>query len=92
MAGCTGIAGSAKIGRQCTIGGAGMILGHLEIADNVHISAATVVSRSIKQPGHYTGFFPIDDNGSWEKNAATLKHLHALRDRIKALEQTQKNG
>ena len=92
MAGCTGIAGSAKIGRNCTIGGAGMILGHLEIADNVHISAATVVSRSIKQPGHYIGFFPIDDNGNWEKNAATLKHLHALRDRIKALEQTQKNG
>ena len=92
MAGCTGIAGSAKIGRNCTIGGAGMILGHLEIADNVHISAATVVSRSIKQPGHYPGFFPIDDNGNWEKNAATLKHLHALRDRIKALEQTQKNG
>lgn len=92
MAGCVGVAGSAKIGRQCTIGGAGMILGHLEIADNVHISAATVVSRSIKKPGQYTGFFPIDDNGSWEKNAATLKHLHALRDRIKALEQTQKNG
>ena len=92
MAGCVGVAGSAKIGRQCTIGGAGMILGHLEIADNVHISAATVVSRSIKKPGHYTGFFPVDDNGSWEKNAATLKHLHALRDRIKALEQTQKNG
>ena len=92
MAGCVGVAGSAKIGSQCTIGGAGMILGHLEIADNVHISAATVVSRSIKKPGHYTGFFPVDDNGSWEKNAATLKHLHALRDRIKALEQTQKNG
>ena len=92
MAGCVGVAGSAKIGSQCTIGGAGMILGHLEIADNVHISAATVVSRSIKKPGLYTGFFPVDDNGSWEKNAATLKHLHALRDRIKALEQTQKNG
>lgn len=92
MAGCVGIAGSAKIGSQCTVGGAGMILGHLEIADNVHISAATVVSRSLKKAGHYTGFFPVDDNGSWEKNAATLKHLHALRDRIKALEQTQKNG
>ncbi len=92
MAGCTGIAGSAKIGRQCTIGGSGMILGHLEIADNVHISAATVVSRSIRKPGHYTGFFPIDENDQWEKNAATLKQLHALRDRIRVLEQTQKNG
>ncbi len=92
MAGCVGVAGSAKIGRNCTVGGAGMILGHLEIADNVHISAATVVTRSINQAGHYTGFFPVDENGRWEKNAATLKHLHALRDRIKALEQTQKNG
>jgi UDP-3-O-[3-hydroxymyristoyl] glucosamine N-acyltransferase len=25
----------------------------------------------------YTGIFPIDDNASWEKNAATLKQLHA---------------
>ena len=35
MAGCVGIAGSAKIGRNCMIGGAAMILGHLEIADGV---------------------------------------------------------
>jgi UDP-3-O-[3-hydroxymyristoyl] glucosamine N-acyltransferase len=86
MAGCTGVAGSTRIGRHCTAGGSAMILGHLEIADHVHISAATVVSRSIRKPGHYTGFFPIDDNAAWEKNAATLKQLHALRERIRALE------
>jgi UDP-3-O-[3-hydroxymyristoyl] glucosamine N-acyltransferase len=86
MAGCTGVAGSTRIGRHCTAGGSAMILGHLEIADHVHISAATVVSRSIRKAGHYTGFFPIDDNAAWEKNAATLKQLHALRERIRALE------
>lgn len=86
MAGCTGVAGSTRIGRHCTAGGSAMILGHLEIADHVHISAATVVSRSIRKPGTYSGFFPIDDNASWEKNAATLKQLHALRDRVRALE------
>jgi UDP-3-O-[3-hydroxymyristoyl] glucosamine N-acyltransferase len=86
MAGCTGVAGSTRIGRHCTAGGSAMILGHLEIADHVHISAATVVSRSIRKAGHYSGFFPIDDNASWEKNAATLKQLHSLRDRIRALE------
>ncbi|MEN9543626.1 MAG: UDP-3-O-[3-hydroxymyristoyl] glucosamine N-acyltransferase LpxD [Pseudomonadota bacterium] len=86
MAGCTGVAGSTRIGRHCTAGGSAMILGHLEIADHVHISAATVVSRSIRKAGHYSGFFPIDDNASWEKNAATLKQLHTLRDRIRALE------
>lgn len=86
MAGCTGVAGSTHIGRHCTAGGSAMILGHLEIADHVHISAATVVSRSIRKPGVYSGFFPIDDNATWEKNAATLKQLHSLRDRIRALE------
>jgi UDP-3-O-[3-hydroxymyristoyl] glucosamine N-acyltransferase len=86
MAGCVGIAGSARIGRHCTLGGGAIILGHLELADHVHISAATVVSRSILKPGQYSGVFPFDDNASWEKNAATLRQLHALRDRIRALE------
>jgi UDP-3-O-[3-hydroxymyristoyl] glucosamine N-acyltransferase len=86
MAGCVGIAGSAKIGRHCTFGGGAIVLGHLEVADHVHITAATVVSRSITKPGQYSGMFPIDDNASWEKNAATLRQLHALRERLRALE------
>ena len=90
MAGCVGIAGSATIGAHCTVGGGAIVLGHLELADNVHISAATVVTRSLTQPGQYTGMFPIDDNARWEKNAATLKQLHSLRERIKALEQALK--
>ena len=86
ISGCTGIAGSATIGAHCMIGGAAMILGHLTIADKVHISAGSFVARSIARPGLYTGIFPIDDNASWEKNAATLKQLHTLRERLKALE------
>jgi UDP-3-O-[3-hydroxymyristoyl] glucosamine N-acyltransferase len=86
MAGCAGVAGSARIGAHCTVGGGAIILGHLSLVDHVHVSAATVVSRSIKQPGQYSGVFPFDDNASWEKNAATLRQLHTLRDRIRALE------
>lgn len=88
MAGCVGVAGSAVIGAHCTIGGGAIVLGHLGLADHVNISAATVVTRSITKPGHYTGMFPIDDNAAWEKNAATLKQLHGLRERIRALEST----
>jgi UDP-3-O-[3-hydroxymyristoyl] glucosamine N-acyltransferase len=88
IAGCAGIAGSADIGAYCTVGGGAVILGHLVIADKVHISAASVVTRSILKPGHYTGVFPIDDNAVWEKNAATLKQLHGLRDRLRTLEKT----
>jgi UDP-3-O-[3-hydroxymyristoyl] glucosamine N-acyltransferase len=86
MAGCAGVAGSATIGAHCTVGGGAIVLGHLTLADHVHISAASVVTRSISKPGHYTGMFPIDDNAAWEKNAATLKQLHSLRERIKVLE------
>lgn len=86
MAGCSAVAGSAVIGANCTIAGAGMVLGHLTLADGVHVSAASLVTRSIHKPGQYTGVFPIDENAAWEKNAATLRHLHSLRERVKALE------
>lgn len=89
MAGCAGVAGSATIGANCTVGGGAIVLGHLTVADGVHISAATVVTRSIRKPGHYTGMFPIDDNAAWEKNAASLKQLHGLRERVRALEQSK---
>ena len=86
LAGCVGVACSADIGAHCTIGGAAMILGHLKLADGVHISAGSFVMRSILKPGLYSGIFPIDDNAAWEKNAATLRQLHTLRDRLRALE------
>ncbi len=44
----------------------------------MHITAATVVTRSILKPGQYSGLFPFDDNASWEKNAATLQQLYTL--------------
>ncbi len=88
MAGCVGVAGSATIGAHCTVGGGAVVLGHLTLADGVNISAASVVTRSILKPGHYTGMFPIDDNAEWEKNAASLKQLHRLRERLRALENT----
>lgn len=92
MAGCAAVAGSARIGRGCTVGGDAKILGHLTLADGVHISACSVVTRSISQPGVYTGFFPIDDNGTWEKNAASLRQLHKLRERLRALERQAKTA
>jgi len=86
MAGCVGIAGSARIGAHCTLGGGAIILGHLQLADHVHISAASVVTHSLLNPGTYSGVFPIDTNDAWHKNAATLRQLYSLRERIKHLE------
>ncbi len=89
MAGCSAVAGSTRIGAHCTIAGAASIVGHLQLADNVHVSTNTVVTHSIARPGQYTGVFPMDENSKWEKNAATLRQLYKLRERIKALEQAR---
>jgi UDP-3-O-[3-hydroxymyristoyl] glucosamine N-acyltransferase len=90
MAGCVGVAGSARIGKYCTFGGAAMVLGHLTIADRVHISSGSMVSRSILEPGQYTGFYPLAKNAEWEKSAAIVRNLAAMRDKIRALEKTIK--
>lgn len=90
MAGCVGVAGSAVIGARCTLGGGAVVLGHLSLVDDVHVSAASVVTRSILKAGHYSGFFPLDDNSKWERNAASLRQLDAMRQRLKALESSQR--
>jgi UDP-3-O-[3-hydroxymyristoyl] glucosamine N-acyltransferase len=86
IAGCVGISGSARIGAHCMIGGGVGIAGHLSIADHVTVAGFSLVSGTIHKAGHYAGAFPIDDNASWLKNAAALRQLHQLRDRVKALE------
>lgn len=91
IAACVGIAGSAKIGKYCSIGGAAMIHGHITIADKVHVSAGTLALRSISEPGQYTGFYPIAKHGEWEKSAALVRNLGAMREKIRALEKMIKS-
>ncbi|MRX09556.1 UDP-3-O-(3-hydroxymyristoyl)glucosamine N-acyltransferase [Pseudoduganella sp. FT25W] len=86
MAGCVGVAGSARIGKYCTFGGAAMVLGHLTIVDKVHVGSGSMVSRSILEPGQYTGFYPLAKNAEWEKSAAIVRNLSTMRERIRALE------
>jgi UDP-3-O-[3-hydroxymyristoyl] glucosamine N-acyltransferase len=86
IAGCVGIAGSAVIGRRCRIGGGAGILGHLEICDDVTISAMSLVTRSIGRPGFYSGVYPLMDNADWEKSAALLRRLPQWRERLRRLE------
>ena len=86
MAGCVGVAGSTHIGARCTVGGAGMIIGHLEIGDDVHISAGTMVTKNLKRPGQYTSIYPLEAHEDWLHNAAQLKRLAKLSERVAQLE------
>jgi len=91
MSGCVGVAGSAKIGKYCLFGGAAMVLGHLTIVDHVQVSSGTLVSRSILEPGQYTGFYPLAKNADWEKTAAIVRNLGSMREKIRQLEKTIKS-
>jgi len=86
IAACAGIAGSSRVGRYCRIGGASGIAGHLSIADQVEISAHTLVTKSITEPGTYTGAYPFEVNRDWRRNAASLRNLGELNERVRVLE------
>ncbi len=84
MAGCSAVAGSAVIGRHCLIGGGAGVLGHLEVCDRVVITAMSLVTHSIREPGEYSSGTPLMDNRSWRKSAARFKHLDEIARHGKA--------
>jgi UDP-3-O-[3-hydroxymyristoyl] glucosamine N-acyltransferase len=91
IAGSAGVAGSSRVGARCTIAGKAGISGHLTIADDVHITAMTMISSDIHQAGVYSGAVPQDSNELWRKNAARFRQLDQLAKRIRALEKNQLN-
>ena len=86
MAACVGVAGSTIIGKRCIIGGAAMLSGHQELADDVHVSGGTAITSSISKPGRSTGVYPFAEHGKWQHNAAVLSQLAQLRRRLRAVE------
>ena len=90
IAGCAAISGSTKIGNFCIIGGAANFAGHLTIADRTTVSGNTSIIRSITEPGqHYTGVYPSMLHGAWEKNAAILRGLDKIRQRLRLLDKSK---
>jgi len=83
MAGCVAVAGSTTIGRYCMIGGAAGIAGHLEICDRVMVTAMSLVTHSIREPGEYSSGTPLMDSRSWRRNAVRFKQLDALARRMR---------
>lgn len=91
MAGCAAVAGSATIGSYCLVGGAAGILGHLEICDRVMITAMSLVTHSIREPGEYSSGVPLMPNREWRRNAARFRQLDTLARRVNARETTPRD-
>lgn len=86
ISGCTAIAGSTSIGSYCLLGGAVGIIDNLTITDRVEITAMSLVSHSITEPGRYssgTGLLPSRD---WKRNIVGFKKLDGLIKRLRRVE------
>lgn len=70
-----GIAGSAKIGKNCIMGGASGVVGHLEIADNVTLTAMSMVTKNISESGTYSSGMGLFENSHWKKTIVRLRQL-----------------
>lgn len=86
----TAVAGSTRIGARCTIAGCVAVTGHIEIADDVHVSGATVVTKSITESGtSWSSGTPMLPTGEWRRQAARFNQLDKLSRRVKELEKTK---
>ncbi len=92
LAGCTGIAGSVTLGEHCIVGGAGMISGHVTLAPGTTISGGSLVMKNIAQPGLYTSVFPLDTHDEWVRNAAHIRRLSHLAERVSNIEKLLKQA
>ncbi len=89
IAGCVGISGSTKIGKRCTLAGMVGVAGHLEIADDTHVTAMTLVNKSIDTPGAYSSGTALEPHQQWKRNVVRFRQLDELAKRVKRLENAQ---
>lgn len=90
IAGCAGIAGSTEIGARCVIAGGVGIAGHLKIADRVTITAMTLVSKSITEPGSsYSSGTAMTTTREWRRQVARMSQLEQLHQRVRSLEKRE---
>jgi UDP-3-O-[3-hydroxymyristoyl] glucosamine N-acyltransferase len=82
MAAMSGVAGSTKVGKRCMIGGGVVMINSLSICDDVLFTFRSIVTRSVDEPGTYSGHLPAEEAAVWRKNAARFRKLDALADRL----------
>jgi len=87
IAACTGISGSTRIGRRCTIGGGVGMAGHLEIADDTVFTGMTMVTHDVREPGLYSSGVTVSPARQWRRNAVRFHQLDDIARRLRALEQ-----
>ena len=92
MAAKAGIAGSARVGRYCLLGGGCGIQGHMEVADRVTIAARSILYYPVTEAGStWSALIPSQPIAEWQRNLSRLRKLDQLARRVLKLEKKQ-NG
>ena len=86
ICGCVGIAGSVNIGKHCIMGGASGAVGHITISDKVTVSAMSLVSESISEPGIYSSGTWHMKTSDWKRSNIRFKQLDLMNKRVRQLE------
>jgi len=87
IAASAAISGSTTIGKRCMLGGQSALAGHINICDDTVIAGATMISKSIVEPGYYMGSFPGEKGSNWKKRVARFRRLEDIVDRVNKLEE-----
>jgi len=82
IAGCVAVAGSTSIGKYCMIGGGTSFNGHINIVDRTIITGASVVGRSITDPGVYSSAVTVQPHRKWMKTVSRLLQLNDMAGKL----------
>ncbi len=82
------VAGSTKIGAYCTLAGGVGVTGHLTLVDGTHVTAMSLVTKSVTEPGSYSSGTAMSKTADWRKSAARFRQLDDLNKRLKSIEKS----
>lgn len=89
LCGCSAIAGSSVIGKNCIIAGAVGVVNHVRICDGVTVTAMSLVNQSITEPGVYAAGTGLDKAGNWKRNIVRFRQLDEIWRRLLRLEKSR---
>ncbi len=84
-----GVAGSAHVGSHCMVGGQVGIAGHISVGDRTQIGAQSGVPNNVAAGSRIMGY-PAVPAGEFARQAAYIRRLGKLFDRVDTLEKAAK--
>jgi UDP-3-O-[3-hydroxymyristoyl] glucosamine N-acyltransferase len=66
------------------------VVGHLTVTDNVTITAMSLVTKDIKEPGVYSSGTPLLESSLWHRCNARYRSLDKLARTVARLEKSEK--